>query len=462
MKGKLILTTVVLTLLFASCNGLTTSPTSQPSHTPAVALTATAVPTPTTKPTTKATVPPTKAVETPTVTPDIAGTVVAISQPKVFASYPSPDGQWRAEIIIYDCVQVSEGDANAYEQLKLIRVDTGGEKIIDSQLQNCGGLGAYGLGGLFWSPNSRYFYYTDAREGVPDGCGYWERPIIRLDVTNQISKGLGGGPLSPDGAKIATWQGQELVVWDISQGELARAQAAVPDAMPGPIAWSPDSQALVYLQTTSDCPPSGKSYVVRLDLPGLEPTLLLKSETPSFGGVIWDALDRIRLYDDASKQWGFDLDTGTLTPTADVRWRQISDTWWKYSFEVPASWLLSEPGMTFPDRLVFLSDQAVDDGLMKLDFAADPVGKPDAPDLSAGEAVTVANRPAWVIQGEGDEASGPFLFDTTVYVTGSEYRYLLWLGCAPPAGSDEETRNKFIAECKTTLEHILASFQIIP
>jgi len=297
---------------------------------------------------------------------------------------------------------------------------------------------------------------------MPDGCGYWERPITRLDVTNRISKGLGGGPLSPDGAKIATWQGQELVVWDVNQGELAHAQAAVPDAMPGPIAWAPDSQALVYLQTTSDCPTLGKSYVVRLDLPGLKHTLLLKSETPSFGSVIWDTPDRISLFDETSKRWEFILATRTLTPTADVQWQQISDMWWKYSFEVPASWLLSEPGMTFPDRLVFLSDQVVDNGLMKLDFAADPVGKPDAPDLSAAEAITVANRLAWVIQGEGGEASGPFLFDTTVYVTGSEYRYSLWLGCAPPAGSDEEIQNEFVAECKTTLEHILASFQIIP
>ena len=109
------------------------------------------------------------------------------------------------------------------------------------------------------------------------------------------------------------------MVWDVNQGEIAHTQAAVPDAMPGPIAWAPDSQALVYLQTTSDCPLLGKSYVVRLDLPGLKPTLLLESETPSFGGVTWDTPDRISLFDETSKRWEFNLATGVLTPTADVQ-----------------------------------------------------------------------------------------------------------------------------------------------
>lgn len=91
------------------------------------------------------------------------------SLPRPHASYSSPDNQWRVDIIIYDCVQVAGGvDSNAYEQLNLFEVSTGATQVIDSQLQNCGGLGAAGLDGRFWSSNSQYFYYKDARVGVPD------------------------------------------------------------------------------------------------------------------------------------------------------------------------------------------------------------------------------------------------------------------------------------------------------
>jgi hypothetical protein len=43
-------------------------------------------------------------------------------------------------------------------------MDDGAETPIDSQLNLCGsGLGAYGLGGWFWSPNSRYFYLATGK-----------------------------------------------------------------------------------------------------------------------------------------------------------------------------------------------------------------------------------------------------------------------------------------------------------
>jgi len=311
MKSPL-LVLIVMAIPLAACGGPATSRL-QGTAGPAgvvirtVQLTATPISTSTPTP------PPPTQTSAPTAAPDIVGTIVATGQPRIYASYPSSDGKWRAEVVIYDCVQVVGVDKNAYEQLKLVPVGPGAEKIVDSQLQYCGGLGAYGLEGLFWSPNSRYFYYTDAREGVPDGCGYWERPIIRLDMADWTAKRLGGGPLSPDKTKIATWQGQELVLWDVNQGETARTAAAVSGATAGSIAWSPDSQALVYLQNSSDCYPLGRSYIVHLDLHTLQHTLLLESETPSFGTVIWDA-NRIRLFDEHSVEWTYDFVTKDLKP----------------------------------------------------------------------------------------------------------------------------------------------------
>jgi hypothetical protein len=237
---------------------------------------------------------------------------MASNEPKISSSLLSPDGKWRAEVVTYACVAVGGVDENAYEQLILTQVDNGVEKLADNQLQYCGGLGAFGLEGLFWSQNSRYFYYTNEREGVPGGCGYWERPIIRLDVRNLELDHMGGGPRSPDGARLATWQGQELVVWDINEGEIARVSAIEPEFGPGAITWSPDSQALSYVQLASYCPLSGKSYVVRLDLPTLKQTLLLESETPTFGNAAWDVQNELTLFDENGREWRYNFTTQEL------------------------------------------------------------------------------------------------------------------------------------------------------
>lgn len=259
---------------------------------------------------------------TPASTPDfymtataIVKAVVAAGQPKVYASYLSPDERWRAEVILYDCAQVFEVDANAYEQLKIIRVNDGMERVVADQLRFCGGLGAYGLGGLFWSPNSRYFYFTDAREGVPDGsyC-YWERPLNRVDVKSGSVIPFSPGPLSPDKTMMAIWQKDDVVLWSLDSGEIARVPVAIPNAAIGTIAWSPVGQALIYLQTASDCYPFGKSYIVRLDIPNLKSVLLLESETPAFRNILWDAPNRLRLFDEQGKEWRYNLVTQELKP----------------------------------------------------------------------------------------------------------------------------------------------------
>jgi hypothetical protein len=119
-----------------------------------------------------------------------ATAVMTASPPRTYATYTSPDGQWRIEIVIHDCVQTgSESETKAYEALKLIQTSDGREMLVQDQLRYCGGLGAFGLDGLNWSPDGRYFFFTDAREGVPDGAppdaAPWKPPIYRLDVTQQ-------------------------------------------------------------------------------------------------------------------------------------------------------------------------------------------------------------------------------------------------------------------------------------
>ena len=116
--------------------------------------------------------------------PDIAATLSASSPPEILQIFPSPDKKWEIRIEKIDCQKIGELDEISLEQLVLRDQQTGVEAPIYSQLINCGGVGAFGIGGSFWSKNSRFFYFTNAREGVPDGCCeyYWNQPVARLDI----------------------------------------------------------------------------------------------------------------------------------------------------------------------------------------------------------------------------------------------------------------------------------------
>lgn len=68
-----------------------------------------------------------------------------------------------------------------------------------------------------------------------------------------------------------------ITIWDLDRSEVGRIQGLAPNAVNGAIAWSPDGQSLVYLQSTFDCAPDyGTTYVTRLDLTKMSQTLLLK------------------------------------------------------------------------------------------------------------------------------------------------------------------------------------------
>jgi hypothetical protein len=242
--------------------------------------------------------------------------MVMINQsPVLYASYPSPDGMYRMDIIIYDCVNTGGSDENAYEQLILVDPASGEGQLADDQLLFCGGLGSYGFEGRFWSPNSRYFYYTTARQGTPDGCGYYAAPLSRYDAATSQNEFLGMGSLSPDGTRVATIDPVklELVAWNIDNGELARFPVFIPNRQVGPVAWSPDSQSLVYLQVDSWCPLSGKSSLLQVDLSLPGQTLLLESQSPTFSNVQWNSPDELTLFDEIGKEWRFNLLTNALT-----------------------------------------------------------------------------------------------------------------------------------------------------
>lgn len=309
-------TIVFCTSLLVGCRSIATPVAASMPSTPAPQITATPpAATVTSTPTQDA-----QATEFWVTSTAIVEAIVAGQRPNVYETYSSPDMNWQAKVVIYDCIKIDQSpgaDTNAYEQLTLTNVSGGEERPIDSQLQNCGGLGAAGLEVLLWSSNSRYLYYTDSRAGVPDGCGYWQKPLLRVDVQTLEREELGGGVFSPDGLKLATGQGEELVIWDVNKGsEMGRIfpYALNTETGTGPIIWSPDSRALIYIQTASYCPLSGGSAIVRVDLSTLEQTILLESETPTFGAATWNMITELNLIDEHGDPWVYTFEDQELKP----------------------------------------------------------------------------------------------------------------------------------------------------
>jgi hypothetical protein len=234
--------------------------------------------------------------------------VVGLTEPMVLGTYPSPDGARTAEVTVYDCVTTDTEEILAYDILEITETVGGAKAVAASQLQNCGGLGAHGLQGLFWSPNSRYFYFTDARVGLPDGgCGVWLGSMARVDVQSGSVEDLGGAVVSPSGSSIASWLAGDLVLWSVNEPDAIHIAAAVPGAFQGPIAWSPAEDALAYVQTAESCPPWGLSTIVLHRLGDEASLILLEWDAPSFVQAEWDETDRLRLIDDDGEAWIYDL-----------------------------------------------------------------------------------------------------------------------------------------------------------
>lgn len=234
--------------------------------------------------------------------------------PLTLFSLPSPDGKLRAEILTYACTPVEAEQAYALDQLVLRGSAPDISWIADEQLQACGGLGASGLGGLYWSPDSRRLFYTPAREGAPDGCGmWWAPPIAYADVKTRRVEELGGGVLSPDRASLAVSRSTEILLWDLNLGEIGRSPVAFPDLARAEMAWSPDGRALAYLQVGGDCKPEGKTEVARLTLESMQTDLLLESESPAFGGLTWPVSAYLELVDVDGGRWRLHMVSRILT-----------------------------------------------------------------------------------------------------------------------------------------------------
>ncbi len=334
MRAGVILLAIVL--LLAACDGLPglSGQAELPTQVPTAAATTTATatvappagsPTAVVPPTPAATLPPTFT-PGPSPTPEPAALLVAAGEPRlnaVMGPSDAPEGgadslPWRAEVLIYDCAAVgSDPQPISLEILRLVNSSEGVEYQIDSQLINCGGLGAFGLQPLAWDSSGRYFWYTTAREGGPDGaCRPWARPMTRVDLADWSSTTLTSAAVAPLSDRIAGWVNGDLVVFAIDGGEWGRvAPAALPPYVSAPV-WAPDGSALAYLQYTSACGETpGESAVVVVDTNMFTQRVVFSQASPELESVSWlDTGNLILTGLLDTGQWQLDLATGTTVP----------------------------------------------------------------------------------------------------------------------------------------------------
>ena len=324
---------LVLLLALAACDGQLPGPTQQPTivATEAVAVSSVVAPSPMVdEPTptlavatdTPTPTPPPTVTPGPSPTPEPASLIVAAGEPRLKAWLPSTDGALLAEVLAYDCVPIGDADAGevqtpqSLELLRIVDAAADLEYQVDSQLLNCGGLGAFGLEPLAWSDDGRSLWYTTAREGGPDGaCRPWARPMTRLDLEEWSYTTLDQAATSPDGTKVAGWLNGELVVYALDGGEIGRAAPAALPPNVGPIVWSPDGTALAYLQFTSYCGEvAGESAVVLVDAATFESRVLVTQSAPEFESVSWPEAGRLELAGllDGGR-WVYVLATGVLS-----------------------------------------------------------------------------------------------------------------------------------------------------
>ena len=252
----------------------------------------------------------------------VVETLLTRVTPQVYQSMRSPDGKWLAQIIQYPCTQVRTGAEYGPDAYEIIRVS---DRDVEEQYYSCGGLGAYGFEGKFWTSNSRYFYYTNGREGWPDGGYPWRRPISRYDVLTDKTETLWLGLFSPDQNLVAGAQGHNLVILG-TDNEAAHPYTGMPADQASFyvnwLAWSPAGDRLAYLtQANATDTYPGPTTLNLVDVRDWNQTLLLDASMPPMLTVEWQDANTLLLGGaDFTSQWTFDLRQNTLariepTPT---------------------------------------------------------------------------------------------------------------------------------------------------
>lgn len=222
---------------------------------------------------------------------ELIADITAASEPQMLMSRFSEDLKWDFQVIRHDCTPVDPGGGMsvtemAYEALIIHDMNdaTAEPQVIADQVLQCQGLGAFGLAIMHLSEDHRYLYYTDAREGQPDGgITAWLPTMFRVDLEDLSTMALGGGVFSTWRDLLITFEpnppGQPVErlmhLYDTRQAEpLASFNIR------GEVVWLPDNSGALIIE--GDRHLGNYAIVSLIDVETLELTRLLESgEAPA-------------------------------------------------------------------------------------------------------------------------------------------------------------------------------------
>lgn len=309
----------LLAIFFLLCACQVAPAPTQPAQTAIPASTVQKTQTPLPTATTTATPSP-DSTETRGAVLDENGLIAAVTsavQPEVIQDYPTADGKFRVQVIRYECTQIeSSGDRLAYEQLLVTAAD-GDQVPVAQQLQNCGGLGAFGFNGHFWTTDNRYFYFDESREGIPDGasCGLWLPGLSRVDTDTMVVERLpGSGSSTPDGSVMVLWAEPDFVLWNPQGSEIARTALALDTFHLISFEIAPGGDRLIYLLRDECFSPEAKTIVGLLDLHTMTSSTILESPPNGHVHVAWQSEDTAVLMNPAGSTFLLNISTGEIEP----------------------------------------------------------------------------------------------------------------------------------------------------
>jgi hypothetical protein len=217
---------------------------------------------------------------------DLPALVMAASQPKTLFTSVSPDGNWQADIIRYDCVMVdpASGSENAYEQLIITCLSDGTKTVSAEQLQYCGGMGSFGFNDFYWSSNSLYYYFDEIRVfSSPDGmvCGLLNTGFSRINVETGAREYVpGNGMAFNENGILIGWTDQKIVLTDLNGGEIARTPFAVKGYTLQAVQMSLAGDRFVYTLSETCDPAQGNTVIILYNLADHSQTILVESADP--------------------------------------------------------------------------------------------------------------------------------------------------------------------------------------
>jgi hypothetical protein len=249
---------------------------------------------------------------------DLPDLVMASSQPDTLFTSLSPDENWQAEIVRYECVLVdpANGSENAYEQIIITRLSDGTQTVAAEQLQYCGGLGSYGFNDLYWSSNSLYYYFDEIRVfNEPDGmpCGLLNTGFSRINVESSIREYVpGNGTAVNENSIHVGWTDHEIVLTDLNNGEISRVPFALPFIIQS-VHMSPAGDRFIYTLSETCDPSQGNTVIVLYNLADNTQTILAESANPGYRYGQWENSNQLILLDSEGYQWHYNLETNELT-----------------------------------------------------------------------------------------------------------------------------------------------------